>query len=53
MTIKEFYDWAVSNGLQDYEIEIQHRSGAGWHSGRDYLNELEIEVEREQKTVVL
>ena len=54
MTVKELYEWAVSKHLEDYEIEIQHRSGAGWHLGRDSLNsELEIEIEDDQKIMVL
>ena len=38
MTVKEFYHWACENNLEDYDIEIQHRSGAGYHYGRDSLN---------------
>ena len=34
--------------------EIQHRSGAGYHYGRDSLNsELDIEVDHEEQIVIL
>jgi len=54
MTVKELYDWACENNLEDYDIEIQHRSGAGYHLGRDSLtSELNIEVDHEEQIVIL
>ena len=54
MTVKELYDWACENNLEDFDIEIQYRSGAGYHYGRDSLNhEWEIEVDHEEKIVIL
>ena len=54
MTVKEFYHWACENNLEDYVIEIQYRSGAGYHYGRDSLDsELNIEVDHEEQIVIL
>lgn len=54
MTVKEFYHWACKNNLENFDIEIQHRSGAGYHYGRDSLNHvLEIEVDHEEQIVIL
>lgn len=54
MTVKELYDWACKNNLENFDIEIQYRSGAGYHYGRDSLNhEWEIEVDHEEQIVIL
>ena len=35
MTVKELYEWAVANGAEDYDIEIQYRDVGGFYSGVD------------------
>ena len=44
----------IDNNLENFDIEIQYRSGAGYHYGRDSLNhEWEIEVDHEEQIVIL
>ena len=33
MTIQELYDWAVENGCEDYEIQIQYADDGGYYYG--------------------
>lgn len=35
MTVRELYEWAVANGAEDFDIEIQYRDGGGFYSGVD------------------
>lgn len=35
MTVKELYQWAVENGIEDAEIAVQYRDGGGYYSGID------------------
>ena len=35
MTVKELYEWAVSQGAEDLDIEIQYRDGGGFYYGVD------------------
>ncbi len=35
MTVKELYEWAVSQGAENFDIEIQHRDGGGYYQGVD------------------
>lgn len=39
MTIKEFYEWAVANNIEDYEVHILYRDGGGYYSGYDVLKD--------------
>ena len=33
MTIKEFYEWAVARGVENYTLSVNYRDGGGWYSG--------------------
>lgn len=35
MTVRELYEWAVANGAEDFDIEIQYRDGGGYYNGVD------------------
>ena len=53
MTIKELYEIAKEQHIEDYEIEIQYRDGGGFYSGTDFLDLENIEVNDTMKTVIL
>lgn len=53
MTIKDLYEWAVKNGVEDFDIEIQYRDDGGYYYGSSSLNELDIEIDRLCSTVIL
>lgn len=46
MTIKELYEWAVRNGVEDYDLEIDPITGGG------YVGEHDVRVS-EYKTVII
>jgi len=35
MTVKELYEWAVSQGAENFDIEIQYRDSGGYYTGVD------------------
>ena len=53
MTIKDLYEWAVKNGVEDFDIEIQYRDGGGYYSGSSSLYESDIEIDRLRSEVTL
>ncbi|SDB15256.1 hypothetical protein [Eubacterium oxidoreducens] len=53
MTIKELYEMAKANHIENFNIEIQYRDGGGYYEGTSELMEEEIEVNDTQKTVIL
>lgn len=53
MTIKDLYEWAVKNGVEDFDIEIQHRDGGGYYYGSSSLYESDIEIDRLRSEVTL
>ena len=53
MTIKELYEWAIKNGVEDYSIEIQYRDGGGYYNGTSALREDEIEIKDIYSEVIL
>ena len=53
MTIKDLYEWAVKNGVEDFDIEIQYRDDGGYYYGTSLLNGLDIEIDRLCSTVIL
>lgn len=45
MTIKEFYEWAVKNGIEDYKMVNWYWNGEGDYSVEDWkINEEGKEV---------
>lgn len=48
MTIKELYDWAKKQGIEDYDICL---AGNDW--GYGYINECDIEINHERKEITL
>jgi hypothetical protein len=38
MTIAELYQWALENGVENFEIYIGYRDGGGTYCGSDPLN---------------
>lgn len=53
MTIEEFYNWAIENGVEDYYIQIQYRDSGGYYCGRDDLIAYDIEIDRERMEVTI
>lgn len=53
MTIKELYEIAKEQHIENYEIEIQYRDGGGFYSGTDFLEYADIEVNDTTKKVIL
>lgn len=53
MTIKELYEMAQANHIEDYEIEIQYRDGGGCYEGTDDLMKQDIIVNDVQRVVIL
>ena len=53
MTIKELYEWAIKNEVEDYDIEIQYRDGGGYYYGTETLYESDIEIDRIRSEVIL
>ena len=53
MTIKDLYEWAVKNGVEDFDIEIQYRDGGGYYYGSSSLYESDIEIDRLRSEVTL
>ena len=45
MTVKEFYEWAVKNGVEDYKMVNWYWNGKGDYSVEDWeINEKDKEV---------
>ncbi len=53
MTIRELYDWAKQQGIEDYDIEIQYRDGGGYCDGTDTANFYDVEVKHDKKTIII
>lgn len=53
MTIKELYEWAIQNSVEDYDIEIQYRDGGGYYYGTSTLYESDIEIDNLRSEVIL
>lgn len=51
MTITEIYEWAVENGVADYDIAVQYRDSGGFYSGEDTM--IEPDIDNVKKEVVL
>ena len=53
MTIKELYEWAVKNEIENYSIEIQYRDGGGYYSGSESLYASDIQINHLCSEVIL
>lgn len=53
MTIKELYEWAVKNGVEDYDVEVQHRDGGGYYYGTSTLYVEDIEIDHLRAEVII
>lgn len=53
MTIRELYEWAKQQGIEDYDIEIQYRDGGGYHYGTDDANFYDIETKHDKKIIII
>ena len=51
MTIKEIYEWAKRNGVENYEAVVQYRDSGGFYSGEDTM--IEPDINKARKEVVL
>lgn len=51
MTIRELYDWAVEQHIEDYDITVAYADGGGFYSGNRYINFCDIEINRIDKEV--
>ena len=52
MTIKELYEWAIANGVADYEIEIADCDGGIYTGDSHWFNDYDIDVKDNFKTVI-
>lgn len=53
MTIRDLYNWAVANGIEDFEIQIQYRDDGGYYSGTDSCEQSDIEIDAIHNEVIL
>ena len=55
VTIKDLYEYAQKNGIENCEVEIQYADGGGFYYGTRDLEESEISVEEKSygKIVIL
>lgn len=55
MTIKDLYEYAVKNGVENCDIEIQYADGGGFYYGTRDLYECDIEIENKSygKVIIL
>lgn len=54
MTIKEFYEWAVSKGVQDFTLCVNYRDGGGWYCGSEEVrNEADFSIDENLEEVVI
>ena len=52
MTIKEFYEWAVARGVENYTLSVNYRDG-GWYSGSEEACKADFSIEENFKEVVI
>lgn len=53
MTLRELWQWAVDNSVEDYEIQIAYSDGGGFYPGSRLLREYEIAVGHGEQEVLL
>lgn len=53
MTIRDLYNWAVTNGVEDFEIQIQYRDGGGYYNGTDSCEQSDIKIDTIYNEVIL
>ena len=53
MTIKEFYEWAVAQGVQDFTLSVNYRDGGGWYSGSEEVCEADFSINEKFEEVVI
>ncbi len=51
MTIKELYDWAVRNGVEDYSITCTYADDGGFHLGNRDATIEEVEIHHEWQEI--
>ena len=53
MTIRDLYNWAIENGVENFEIQIQYRDGGGYYCGSDSCEQDNIEIDTLHNEVYL
>lgn len=53
MTVKDFYEWACENCVEDFDILIQYRDGGGYYSGYSELLAYDIDVDRIREEITI
>lgn len=53
MTVKDFYEWAVSHNAENLSIRIQHRDECRSYEIYDWLYKEDIEIDFLRATVTL
>lgn len=51
MTIRELYEWAKQQGIEDYDIE--YRDSGGYYCGTDDANFCNVEVKHDKKIIII
>ena len=50
MTVKELFDWAAKNAVEDYEIEVQKEDR---DDGLIWTNDLDLDIARYTHSILL
>lgn len=54
MTIKELYEWAVTNGVQDFTLCVNYRDDGGWYCGNEEVrDEADFSINEKLREVVI
>ena len=54
MTIKELYEWAVANGVENYTLCVQYRDDGGWHEGNEEVrDEADFSIDERLREVTI
>lgn len=53
MSIRELYEWAVENGVEDYDLMAQHSDDGGDYPGHRYTFMSNICIDRKEREVIV
>lgn len=52
MTIKDLYEHAVKEGIENYQLHVQYRDGGGYYYGTELVEEY-VDVKDDDKIVIV
>lgn len=53
MTVQELYDFAKERNILDYKIEAQYCDSGGFYYGSRIIDDYEIEIKDNIKTIII